>query len=183
MIPRARRPTRALARAVVLLTTICAALAAGGRPAIAVPSGLATNVEESRANVAIDAARSQLGVAYHYAMASPGHGFDCSGLAMWAWGQAGVALPHSSADQYGVLPHVDRARLQPGDLLFFYSPIHHVAIYLGDDLMIHAPHTGERVRIQHVYWRYFVGAARPYPSPAGTASDRGREAWSQSIHI
>jgi cell wall-associated NlpC family hydrolase len=118
-------------------------------------------IQDARAGVAIAAARSQLGVPYHFTSAEPGVGFDCSGLAMWAWSQAGVTLPHSSADQYAVLRHVSRKDLRPGDLLFFYAPIHHVAIYLGHGRMIHAPHTGEHVRIQAVYWRYFVGAARP----------------------
>jgi cell wall-associated NlpC family hydrolase len=122
---------------------------------------LEARARRARVAVAIAAARSQLGVPYHFLDAEPGVGFDCSGLAMWAWGRAGVTLPHSSAEQYAVLHHVARKDLRPGDLLFFYSPVHHVAIYLGHGLMIHAPHTGDHVRIQRVYWQYFVGAARP----------------------
>ena len=122
---------------------------------------LEARVRRARAAAAIAAARSQLGVPYRYLHADPGEGFDCSGLAMWAWGRAGVTLPHSSAGQFAVLRHVTRRDLRPGDLLFFYSPIHHVAIYLGHGRMIHAPHTGDHVRIQRVYWQYFVGAARP----------------------
>ena len=121
-----------------------------------------TQVQERRAMRAIAAARAQLGVPYVYMSSRPGAGFDCSGLAMYAWGRAGVRLPHSSADQYAtVRPRVSRADLRPGDLLFFYSPVHHVAIYIGHGRMIHAPHTGGRVEIIPVYWRYFVGAARP----------------------
>jgi peptidoglycan DL-endopeptidase CwlO len=115
----------------------------------------------SRAQVAIQAALSQVGVPYQYGGSTPGVGFDCSGLTMWAWGQAGVSLPHSSAMQYSVLPHVDRSQLQPGDLLFFYSPIHHVGMYLGGGRMVHAPHTGAYVEVVDVYWQYYVGAARP----------------------
>jgi cell wall-associated NlpC family hydrolase len=63
--------------------------------------------------------------------------------------------------QYSVLPHVDRSQLQPGDLLFFYSPIHHVGMYLGGGRMVHAPHTGAYVEVVDVYWQYYVGAARP----------------------
>ena len=115
----------------------------------------------SGAAAAIAAAKSVLGTPYVYAGASPETGFDCSGLTMWSWSHAGVSLPHSSAAQYSVLPHVDRSQLQPGDLLFFYSPIHHVAMYLGGGSMIHAPHTGGVVEIIPVYWDYYVGAARP----------------------
>jgi peptidoglycan DL-endopeptidase CwlO len=113
------------------------------------------------AQIAISAAKSVLGVPYQYGGASPETGFDCSGLTMWSYAHAGISLPHSSAMQYASLPHVSQADLQPGDLLFFYSPIHHVAIYLGGGMMIHAPHTGAYVEIASVYWQYFVGAARP----------------------
>jgi len=125
----------------------------GGTPAPPAPS--------SGAQAAIDAAYSVIGVPYQYAGASPETGFDCSGLTMWAWAHAGVSLPHSSAMQYAVLPHVDRTQLQPGDLLFFYTPIHHVAMYVGGGSMIHAPHTGGYVEVIPVYWQYYVGAARP----------------------
>ncbi|MFL5798277.1 MAG: NlpC/P60 family protein [Actinomycetota bacterium] len=125
----------------------------GGPPAPPAPA--------AGAQAAINAAYSVIGVPYVYAGASPETGFDCSGLTMWAWAHAGVSLPHSSAMQYAVLPHVDRSQLQPGDLLFFYSPIHHVAMYVGGGNMIHAPHTGGHVEVIPVYWQYYVGAARP----------------------
>ena len=93
--------------------------------------------------------------------ASPESGFDCSGFTMWAWAHAGVYLPHSSAAQYSSLPHVSRESLQPGDLLFFYSPISHVGMYVGGGRMIHSPHTGSVVSVVPVYWDSFVGASRP----------------------
>jgi cell wall-associated NlpC family hydrolase len=115
----------------------------------------------SKAGIAVRAAYSVLGVPYVYAGASPKQGFDCSGLTMWAWAKAGVRLPHSAALQYATIRHVARGQLRPGDLLFFYSPIHHVAMYVGGGMMIEAPHTGAVVRKVPVYWQMFVGAGRP----------------------
>jgi cell wall-associated NlpC family hydrolase len=113
------------------------------------------------AAAAIAAAESVLGVPYQYAGASPETGFDCSGLTMWAWAHGGVSLPHSSQMQYASLPHVSQSQVQPGDLIFFYSPISHVGLYVGGGMMIHAPHTGSVVSRVAVYWEYFAGAARP----------------------
>jgi cell wall-associated NlpC family hydrolase len=108
----------------------------------------------------LDAAYSVIGAPYQWGGASPA-GFDCSGFTMWSWAHAGVSLPHSSAAQYASLPHVAREDLQPGDLLFFYSPISHVAMYVGGGRMIHASHPGVPVGVVAVYWDSFVGAARP----------------------
>ena len=115
------------------------------------------------ARVAVEAARTAVGIPYVYGGASPRAGFDCSGLAMWAWGRAGIRMPHEAAAQYSRFPHVSRWRLRPGDLLFFYG-LSHVGIYVGDGLMIDAPHTGDHVRVERLaswWWPVFVGAARP----------------------
>ena len=104
---------------------------------------------------------SQLGVPYVAYAASPGQGFDCSGLTSWAWGQAGVSLPHQSGMQAGSLPHVPNDQAQPGDLIFYYSPISHVGIYLGGGKLIHAPNTGSVVNIATVRWEKVVAVARP----------------------
>jgi cell wall-associated NlpC family hydrolase len=109
----------------------------------------------------LDAAYSMIGTPYQFGGSSPETGFDCSGFTMWSWSHAGVSLPHSSAAQYAALPHVAREDLQPGDLVFFYSPISHVGIYVGGGRMIHSPHSGDVVRVVAVYWDSFVGAARP----------------------
>jgi cell wall-associated NlpC family hydrolase len=109
----------------------------------------------------LDAAYSMIGTPYQFGGSSPETGFDCSGFTMWSWSHAGVSLPHSSAVQYASLPHVAREDLQPGDLVFFYSPISHVGIYVGGGRMIHSPHTGDVVSVVAVYWDSFVGAARP----------------------
>jgi cell wall-associated NlpC family hydrolase len=114
---------------------------------------------------AIDAARQVIGTTYVFGSADPSVGFDCSGLTMWSWAQAGVSLPHSSAMQYAVLPHVALSDIQPGDLLFFYSPISHVALYIGGGQMIHARHPGPGGEVQETsvagYGTPVVGAARP----------------------
>ena len=80
---------------------------------------------------------------------------------MWAWAHAGVYLPHSAAMQYGMIKHVSSSDLQPGDLLFFGSPIHHVAMYVGGGRMVEAPYTGAFVRVVPAARSDFVGAGRP----------------------
>ena len=114
-----------------------------------------------RAGTAVQAAYSQLGVPYVAFEASPSRGFDCSGLTSWAWAQAGVYMPHQSGQQYRTFPHVDKDQAEPGDLVFFYNPIHHVGIYVGGGMMIDAPHTGAVVRLVAVKWGSVVGVARP----------------------
>jgi cell wall-associated NlpC family hydrolase len=128
---------------------------------ISPPPGGPPPAPNANAQAAIDAAYSVIGVPYQFAGSSPSTGFDCSGLTMWAWAHAGVSLPHSSAMQYAVLPHVAQSDLQPGDLVFFYSPIHHVGIYVGGGRMIDSPHTGTVVQMRSVEWSVYVGAARP----------------------
>jgi cell wall-associated NlpC family hydrolase len=113
------------------------------------------------ASGAVAAALSQIGVPYKYATAVPGVGFDCSGLTSWAWAQAGRSIPHQSAGQYAALTHVSQADVQPGDLLFYYSPISHVAMYIGGGQFVDAPNTGSFVRTGAVKWGAVVGIARP----------------------
>jgi peptidoglycan DL-endopeptidase CwlO len=113
------------------------------------------------AGTAINAAMGQLGVPYHYAMSSPGVGFDCSGLTHYAWGQAGVYLPSNSRAQAAATPHVPPADAQPGDLIFYYSPISHVGIYLGGGQLVHAPNTGRTVSVSSVTWSKVTVVGRP----------------------
>jgi cell wall-associated NlpC family hydrolase len=115
----------------------------------------------SMAGIAVNAAMGQLGVSYRFAAESPGVAFDCSGLTKFAWGQAGVYLPHQSGAQYGSIPHVSQSEIQPGDLIFYKSPIGHVAIYIGGGSMIHAPATGQVVKVAAVNWAKVVGIGRP----------------------
>ena len=135
--------------------SVSSALVAGGTTAPAPPP------VSSRAEIAIAAARSQLGVRYQFAMASPGVAFDCSGVTSYAWAQAGVSIPHQSAQQFATTPHVATADIQPGDLLFFYHPISHVSIYIGNGQEIQAPAPGKFVEIANVDWAGLVGASRP----------------------
>ena len=104
-------------------------------------------------------ARAQVGKPYCYGGSGPGC-FDCSGLTMMAWRQAGVSLPHSSASQYNVGRRISASELQPGDLIFYYSPISHVSVYIGGGQRISATHTGDYVRVQSL-GSSIVGYARP----------------------
>jgi len=107
-------------------------------------------------------AMSQLGTPYVWGGAAPG-GFDCSGLVMWAYAQVGVSLPHSSYALYGMGVPVSRDELEPGDLVFF-DGLGHVGIYIGGGEFIHAPHTGDVVKISSLdegwYTATYVGARR-----------------------
>lgn len=115
----------------------------------------------ARAQTAVRAALSQLGVPYRYGMSSPGRAFDCSGLTTYAWGKAGVGLPRNSRRQFNALPKIPKQLAQPGDLVFTGSPIHHVGIYLGNGTMVHAPQTGDVVKIGPIRWWKVVGVVRP----------------------
>jgi cell wall-associated NlpC family hydrolase len=115
----------------------------------------------SRAGIAVNAAMGQLGVPYRFAAESPGVAFDCSGLTKYAWGQAGVYLPHQSGAQYGSIPHISQSEIQPGDLVFYKSPIGHVGIYIGGGSMIHAPRSGDVVSVAPINWAKVVGIGRP----------------------
>lgn len=113
-----------------------------------------------RAAVAVREAYRKLGSPYQWAAAGPDR-FDCSGLTMWVWGKAGVSLPHSSKAQYAGGRKVSRGDLQPGDLVFYGDPIHHVGIYVGGGRMISAPHSGDVVKLQNAFRSDYVGAVRP----------------------
>lgn len=113
-----------------------------------------------QASVAVSTALAQLGKPYVYAASGP-DSFDCSGLTMYAWAAAGVSLPHNAEAQFQALPHVSIDALQPGDLVFYGSPIHHVGMFVGNGTMIEAPYTGVDVRYHTIYRSDFAGAARP----------------------
>jgi peptidoglycan DL-endopeptidase CwlO len=101
-------------------------------------------------------AYAQLGKPYCYAGVGPDC-FDCSGLTMMAWAQAGVMMSHGSYDQMASFPSVSMSDLQPGDLVFWDG---HVGIYVGNGSVLHAPHSGTSVQITGI-WPGVIGAARP----------------------
>jgi cell wall-associated NlpC family hydrolase len=126
-------------------------------PDIGGPSG---PISGSGAGVeAVRAAMKMLGKPYRYGAEGPGS-FDCSGLTSWAFDQVGVTLPRSSSQQARVGTPVSRDELRPGDLLFFYQPVSHVGIYVGDNKMINAPQTGDVVKYSDISRRPLTGARR-----------------------
>jgi cell wall-associated NlpC family hydrolase len=111
------------------------------------------------AGVAVRTALAQLGDMYGVGASGPDT-FDCSGLTMYAYAAAGVTLPHSSRAQASMGVPVARADLQPGDLVFFYTPVSHVGIYIGNGQMVHASVTGRPVAVTSVDKGGYVGARR-----------------------
>ena len=94
---------------------------------------------------------AQRGKPYVWAASGPGS-FDCSGLTSYAYRAAGITLPHSSRMQSQMGQPVSRDQLQPGDLVFFYSPVSHVGIYIGNGQMVHAPTSGDVVKVAPLDW-------------------------------
>jgi peptidoglycan DL-endopeptidase CwlO len=155
----ARAERRAAARAAAAAEAASAAAPAGA-PAAAPVNIRPAPAPNPRAQTAVEAALSQVGKPYQWGAAGP-NSYDCSGLTMWAWGQAGVSLPHNSGAQYAATPRVDSSDLAPGDLVFFGSPIHHVAMYIGNGQMVEAPYSGQQVRVVSASRSDYVGAGRP----------------------
>jgi peptidoglycan DL-endopeptidase CwlO len=116
--------------------------------------------DSGRGGIALGFAQGQLGEPYGYGGAGPDI-WDCSGLTMMAWAQAGVSLPHSSSEQYYMSAKVGREDLQPGDLVVFYSDLHHVGLYAGNGLVLHAPNSSEPVQYDDISSMPYAGAARP----------------------
>jgi cell wall-associated NlpC family hydrolase len=155
------RYERALAAAEAAAAEAASATSSGGSYAAPTP------VTGSGVSAVIAAARSVVGAPYVFGAADPEVGFDCSGLTMWAWANAGVSLPHSSTAQYSALPHIDRSDLQPGDLIFSSygrlgsGVIDHVALYIGNGQTIAASNPSTGVGYRSIDWNAYVGSARP----------------------
>ncbi len=104
-------------------------------------------------------ALSRVGDPYVWGAAGP-NAFDCSGLVMWAYAQVGISLLHFTGDQWNEGEHISRDQLEPGDLVFFFSDLSHVGMYVGNGLMVDAPTFGIPVHVEPIYWSAFAGAVR-----------------------
>ena len=166
-----RRQERAAAQARARLAaarqqTAAASAASAGQPAASAEpaaDGAVPPAPPARYGGAVGIAMQYLGVPYKWGGASPETGFDCSGFLMYVYAQLGVSLPHNAAMQYGLGVPVAKADLQPGDLVFF-NGLGHNGMYIGGGQFIHAPRTGDVVKIsslsQDWYARTWVGARR-----------------------
>ena len=114
------------------------------------PAAASTTPVPAGAPTAVEVALAQQGDPYRWAASGP-DSFDCSGLIMFAYKAAGVSLPHSSRALRGMTERISVDELQPGDLVFGGSPVHHVGMYIGNGQMVHAPHSGDVVRVASVY--------------------------------
>lgn len=113
------------------------------------------------AGIAVKTACAQIGKPYVWAADGP-NTFDCSGLTLYAWGKAGVTLRHYTQWQWEDATPVSRSQLRPGDLVFFFPPsLHHMGIYVGGGWMVHAPHTGDYVRMAKIDTYPIAGYRRP----------------------
>ena len=114
----------------------------------------------SVAQRAVSAAMSRLGDRYVFGATGPKR-FDCSGLVQWAYRQAGISTTHYTGTLWNDYRHIPESQLKPGDLVFFYRDHHHVGIYIGNGLMVNAPHTGDVVRIASIAGHgHYSGAVR-----------------------
>ncbi|WP_129841898.1 C40 family peptidase [Streptomyces sp. RFCAC02] len=132
---------------------------ADGRTTLAGPAG-SEAAPGTRAAAAVAFAHAQLGKPYGWGATGP-DAFDCSGLTQAAWRAAGVSLPRTSYSQAGAGTRVGRDQLAPGDLVFYYSGLSHVGIYVGGGQIIHAARTGTPVQYAPVDSMPFAAAVRP----------------------
>jgi cell wall-associated NlpC family hydrolase len=126
-------------------------------PEVTPPAAVVADSDAAQA--VVDAAMAQRGDPYVWGAGGPGS-FDCSGLTAYAYAAAGISLPHSSAAQARMGSAVSRADLQAGDLVYFYSPVSHIGIYIGNGMMVHAPTSGDVVKVSSVDMSGYAGARR-----------------------
>lgn len=114
-----------------------------------------------RRKAIVDEAYSLLGIRYVWGGENPQTGLDCSGLTRYVYNQLDIYLNHYTGDQWNSGKRVSKNELLPGDLVFFGNPIHHVGIYIGNDQFIHAPHSGDIVKITTLSsYSGYTGAVR-----------------------
>jgi cell wall-associated NlpC family hydrolase len=133
--------------------------AAKAVPAKTSTSAAATPAAPGTAARAVAAALTQQGTPYVYGGNAPG-GFDCSGLVQWVYHKVGIALPRTAAAQATAGQPISLSQLQPGDLLFFYKPVEHVVIYVGNGKIVEASQPGQPVHVRPLYLNGFVEARR-----------------------
>ncbi|MFD7291403.1 NlpC/P60 family protein [Streptomyces sp. NPDC059863] len=136
---------------------------AGGPQGAGGPAGTAVRKAPSRAGqAALEYAVEQIGKPYEWGAEGP-DSFDCSGLTSRAWARAGLTIPRTSQEQWSELPKVSLRELRPGDLVVYFPGATHVAIYLGDGMVIQAPRPGTNVKVSPIAANPLLGAVRPDP--------------------
>lgn len=158
---------------ILIVATLAAGLVLSAGPAGAAVSHRSAKLPPVavRENHAADVAIAHIGDPYHYGARGPGS-FDCSGLTMYSYGHSRLHLPRTAAEQYASVRHIAKANLQRGDLVFFHDShghVYHVGIFLYRNhehraVIIHAPHTGQRVHRAPVWTTaWYAGTRRPLP--------------------
>ena len=144
----------------------------GARTSAGPMPNVAPGGASAKALGALRAALSQRGVPYSWGggnASGPSYGtaqganikgFDCSGLTLYAYAQVGISLSHYTGSQFTAGTRVSQSELKPGDLVFFYSDLHHMGMYVGGGKMVHAPQTGDVVKISSISGRPFAGGVR-----------------------
>lgn len=153
-----------------ILTTLLLAAGCAGTPAVPAPTGAepVSGSSDVRASIA-QLALSMVGVPYRYGGAHPREGFDCSGLVHYTYTSKGLGVPRTSRDQFSAAHKISLAQAAEGDLLFFQDQekLSHVGIYLGDGRFVHAPSSGDTVRVARIdapyYQRHLVAVGRLLP--------------------
>jgi cell wall-associated NlpC family hydrolase len=144
----ARRSFRGVAVAAIAGAGIALApLPASAHTAVAAPASAAA--VSNAAQTAVNTALAQVGDRYVYGATGP-NAFDCSGLTTFSYKAAGISLPRTSKAQSTVGTPVSKANLQPGDLVFFYSPVSHVAMYIGNGQIVHALNSRKPVQVMNL---------------------------------
>ncbi|WP_371527228.1 C40 family peptidase [Streptomyces sp. NBC_01283] len=139
-------------------------LASGSLSGSAGSAGSAPSRPPSRrGDEALDYAVRQIGKPYKWGAEGP-KAFDCSGLTSRAWAAAGKEIPRTSQEQWAKLRRVSLRKLRPGDLIVYFPKATHVALYLGDGMVIQAPRPGARVKVSPIAANPLLGAVRPDPS-------------------
>jgi peptidoglycan DL-endopeptidase CwlO len=133
----------------------------GGRASRDAERGEAPPYDGTKAGAVVQFAYGALGSPYVFAADGPGE-FDCSGLIVAALREVGISAPHSAHKQIGMFPEIGRSELKPGDLVGFYDDLHHIGIYIGDGMVIHAPQPGDVVKKASIDDMPYATSVRPY---------------------